>query len=100
MKLEEMENALPEIAKARHVEVARKSAAPFLEDSGLELKGSSLLLSRPSTASTAGSSALGLGCRITPSPPPGARGAARSRPLTSTTGARKVQEVVDLATPA
>lgn len=63
-------SVLPEIAKAK-----ASSTPSFLEDSGLELRGSTL--SRPSTA---GSSALGSGwtgkspsgyARFTPSPPPG-----------------------------
>ena len=93
-------NLLPEIAKGK-VSNSSQSASQFLEDSGLELRGGvSSLLSRPSTA---GSSARGGGWsakspppssgRFTPSPPPGAKGPARSRPLLNTTGSRKVGPV-------
>lgn len=85
--------ALPEIAKAKHVEVApvkttSQSSPSFLEDSGLELRGTgSSLLSRPSTAGSSGGRGWGAKTppsRFTPSPPHGARGgAARSRPTLS-----------------
>lgn len=76
---------LPEISRAKpspsEVAPAMKStsqsAPSFLEDSGLELRGTgSSLLSRPSTAGSTGGRGWGAKSppgRFTPSPPPGAR---------------------------
>lgn len=95
-KEEGRNSVLPEIAKAKHVEVApvkntSQSSPSFLEDSGLELRGTgSSLLSRPSTAGSSGVRGWGAKTppsRFTPSPPPGARGrggAGRSRAILST----------------
>jgi hypothetical protein len=93
-------STLPEISKPKHVEVASvKSAPPFLEDSGLELRGTgSSLLSRPSTAG----SSVGRGWvtkspspRFTPSPPPGTKGGGAARRAALNT--KKVKLLVRVA---